>query len=161
MVCPHQVKISRKPRINFNAELRIGVVGAINYAKGAHIVEEMARLLRDRGLATKIYVIGTFTGNTSEEIIVTGPYRREELPDIIEELGVNVFLVPSIVPETFSYVTEELIQMEVPLAVFDLGAPAERVSRYPYGRVIRQINAETALDTLIELYHAMKRGYIA
>jgi GT2 family glycosyltransferase len=159
-VRPHQVQgiIDRRPNLDFNSGLRIGVVGSINYAKGAKIIEDIAKLIEKRELNAKIYVIGEYNGNIRKKIIhVTGPYRREELPDIIEQTGANVFFVPSIWPETFSYVTEELMMMNVPLAVFNIGAPPERVSQYPLGRIIPEINPEVALNTLIELYQEMRR----
>ena len=117
----------------------------------------MAKLIEVRKLNAKIYIIGNYNGNIRKGIIhVTGPYRREELPDIIERTGANVFFVPSVWPETFSYVTEELMQMRVPLAVFNIGAPPERVSQYPLGKVIPEISPEAALNALIELYQEMR-----
>ena len=56
--------------------------------------------------------------------------------------------LPSIWPETFSYVTSEMIAMEVPLCCFDLGAPVERVAEYRLGRVIAEIDAEAALRAM-------------
>jgi glycosyltransferase involved in cell wall biosynthesis len=75
------------------------------------------------------------------------------LADLVEGCGANVFLLPSVWPETFSYVAEELMQMGVPLAVFDLGAPAERVARYAEGLILKRIDAALALDELV-LFHA-------
>ena len=82
-----------------------------------------------------------------------GPYRREQLPGLVETCGANVFLLPSVWPETFSYVAEELMQLGVPLAVFDMGAPAERVVRYDTGLLIDRVDAAHALKQLM-VFHA-------
>jgi len=65
-------------------------------------------------------------------------------------------LLPSIWPETFSYVAEELMQLGVPLAVFNMGAPAERVAQYENGMVIDRVDAAHALQQL-RAFHAKLR----
>lgn len=125
--------------------------------KGAGIVVEMARLILDRQLPVKITVIGSIEGLVeSDAVSITGPYVRQNLPGIIEKVRANVFFVPSIWPETFSYVTAELMEMGVPVAVFNLGAQGERVATYPLGLVIHEIDSANALDQLIA-FHAKLR----
>ena len=55
----------------------------------------------------------------------------------MEANEIDIILVPSICPETFSYTTEEAIKMGLPIAVFDIGAPAERVKSYGKGIILR------------------------
>lgn len=159
-VKPHRVDYLPKcvPRIQRSNEMRIGVVGNINYQKGRTIVEELARLIKNRGIRAKIFVIGSIDSTKllpKDVVSVLGPYDPADLPRIIERFNINVFLVPSIGPETFCYVAEELMQLQVPLVVFNIGAPAERVRSYPRGRVVDEITAEAALKTLVELYEAI------
>jgi hypothetical protein len=45
------------------------------------------------------------------------------------------------------------MQMSYPLAVFDLGAPAERVKRYDKGLIIKKIDAQFALGEIIKMLH--------
>jgi len=47
--------------------------------------------------------------------------------------------------------------MGYPLAVFDLGAPAERVRHYRRGLILPQIDAADALARLMD-YHVHARG---
>jgi len=134
--------------------LHIGVVGEITRQKGAAIVLEMTRLIRDRGLPVQLTVIGHLEGARPSPLLhVLGPYAREQLPTLVAECGANVFFLPSIWPETFSYVAEELMQLGVPVAVFDMGAPAERVARYDPGLLIDRVDAAHALEQLIA-FHA-------
>ncbi|HQV89811.1 MAG TPA: glycosyltransferase, partial [Nitrosomonas sp.] len=67
---------------------------------------------------------------------VTGRYERTALASAIEQSGANIFLFPSIWPETFSYVAHELMACGVPLCCFNLGAPAEAVANYSTGLLL-------------------------
>ncbi|HNW25912.1 MAG TPA: glycosyltransferase [Candidatus Gastranaerophilaceae bacterium] len=57
--------------------------------------------------------------------------------------------IPSIWPETFSYTTAEAMMLKYPVACFDIGAPAQRVKNYDKGVVISKIDAQTALDEIV------------
>lgn len=149
---PHQVRdISAIQLTSQDSFLHIGILGHINrIEKGSGIIKELVALIEQENIAAKITVFGSFNKAPKSPVIkVLGPYKRANLPSLIQKSGVNVFLMPSIWPETFSYVTEELIQMNVPLAVFNLGAPAERVQEYPKGLIISKICAKTALNELL------------
>ena len=137
----------------------IGIVGSISAYKGAAIVKEMARLIERNRLPARLVVIGTLDGATPSPVLrITGPYQRGDLAGLLAKEGIGVAFLPSVVPETFSYVTAELMHHRVPLAVFDLGAPAERVRDYPIGRVISSIDASNALSELIELHRSLVAG---
>jgi glycosyltransferase involved in cell wall biosynthesis len=138
--------------------LVIGVVGNISRHKGSDIVWEMAALIHARQLPVRIAVIGAIENAVHSAVVrVLGPYRAEQLPQLLAEAGVDVCLLPSVCPETYSYVTAELMQLQMPLAVFDLGAPAERVAGYARGRIIPEVSAHAALATI----HALHRDLLA
>jgi len=160
VVQPHVVDYLERHALpsNLHRPLHIGVVGEITKAKGAAIVSEMARLIRQQHLPAEITVIGRLEGGReSGALRILGPYRRPELPHLIKQCGANVFLLPSIWPETFSYVAEELMRLGVPLAVFNLGAPAERVAQYEHGLVLDRVEATHALKELLA-FHADLRA---
>jgi glycosyltransferase involved in cell wall biosynthesis len=150
---------SRIPSIDLDAPLRVGVVGAIGEHKGAAIIRGLANIIRERNSDVEICVIGSIdiANHYSDIVQQTGPYNSGQLSDFIESSGANVFLFPSIWPETFSYVTAELMALEVPVVCFDMGAPAERVSQYSKGMVIKFTeDAGLLLDHLIEFKNTQK-----
>ena len=152
---PHKplVEFPRKPKIDMQAPLSIGVVGALNYPKGAQIVIDVAKIFSEHDPSVKITVIGMLNGiNRLSNLTVTGQYEVSCLPDILEQYKVNVCFFPSIWPETFSYVTSELIALEMPLCAFDIGAPAERIRKYKLGHVMQKIDAETAAREIKGFY---------
>lgn len=160
-ICPHKVDYLPKRRVNLNlaGPLNIGIVGTINIHKGVEIVRQMASIIKKQQLPVTITVVGELERARPTPVIkITGRYERHKLPDLIESSGINVTFLPSICAETFSYVTEEMIQLDVPLAVFNLGAPAERVADYHKGLIINKVDAEYALYELIAFYERLRKG---
>lgn len=130
-------------------QLVIGVVGQVGYHKGAEVVRQLAATIRHDGGPERIVVIGSLESDADPTIVrQTGPYRHEQLAHEIQRAGVNVVLIPSIWPETFSYVTQEMIELGLPVACFNLGAPAERVSRYPKGLILHSMQTDQILQEL-------------
>ena len=155
-VVPHQVDFvpARLPVLDHSAPLVVGIIGQISEQKGALVVKEMLARIDREHLDVRVVVIGALDVPVkSERLRVTGPYRHEELVDLIEANGINLFLFPSVCPETFSYVTEEMIRLELPIVAFDLGAPGERLRSYGKARLCEEIDARSALATLVD-FHA-------
>lgn len=154
-IVPHEVDYmpASKPDLDPAEGLNIGVVGAISYAKGSQLVADLADLTAESDQPVRITVIGTTDREPKAgELNVTGPYDVKNLTQIIESEGVNLFWFPSIWPETFSYVTEELMHLEVPLAVYNIGAPAERVASYHRGLILAKFDVEYTLIELLKFY---------
>jgi GT2 family glycosyltransferase len=137
--------------------LTIGILGAINEAKGAKIIKDLVASIEDDALPIKVVVIGEITEPIHSECFsVTGAYDRNHLGNLIIQHQIDIFLIPSIWPETFSYTTEEIMKMELPLMVFDLGAPAERVKQYTKGVIIPEISAKAVITTAQALSNTLK-----
>ncbi|RYE64978.1 MAG: glycosyltransferase [Oxalobacteraceae bacterium] len=157
-VVPHRLPPQiRRPQVNIGAPLHIGVVGAIGFHKGAGVIAGLADVISARGLPVKITVIGTLEAAYNPSVVhVTGRYEKDDLALLIERSSANVFLLPSICPETFSYVTQEMIDLKLPLVCFDFGAPAERVGTYARGKVLPLTDASLLLDSLIRFHADMR-----
>jgi GT2 family glycosyltransferase/glycosyltransferase involved in cell wall biosynthesis len=155
---PHLVDyIKNRTNVNLNSQLNIGVVGELSEHKGAGIIREIIKLIENRKMPISVTVIGTMQSVPQSKVVhMTGRYKMEDLSRIIEETGANIFFVPSIWPETFCYVAEELMALGVPVAVFNIGAPTERVSKYEKGLIINAIDARSALDALISFYKKLR-----
>lgn len=154
-VVPHRLDHVRlrKPALQDGGSPVIGVIGHIAQHKGAQVVHDLARHIAASGAQVRLVVIGTIDLELPASVAtVTGPYRTEDLPALVERHGVNVGFFPSICPETFSYVTEEMMMMELPLLAFDLGAPGERVTAYSCGQVIPVGDPGSILMALESLY---------
>ena len=116
------------------------------------MVVKAAKAIARQKLDVEIVVLGRLgRAAKSDRLRILGPYTNKELPKLIESERIHVFWVPSVWPETYSYVTTELMRLNVPIACFNLGAPAERVARYPLGRVIERIDPVLAVKELVAL----------
>jgi len=141
VVRPHQpvTTIERPLHIEAARPLTVGVIGSLNVAKGARVVMDLCAHLGRAATEARVVVIGDVDPaelRQSPNLKVHGRYVARDLPTLVEKYGVNACLLPSICPETFSYVTQEIMAMQLPLVCFNLGAPADRVSHYAYGVVI-------------------------
>lgn len=146
-VVPHEVLALRKVKISPHKGINIAVLGDIlNVPKGQKIIQKLEKLL-DHSI--RLMVIGRFDAQT-DQTIVTGPYERENLPDLMEKHQIDIVFIPSVCPETFSYTTAEAIMMGLPVACFNIGAPVERVSKYKKGLIISKIDAQVAVDEMVQ-----------
>ena len=153
-VVPHRVDFqpARLPKLRHAGPLVIGVFGHISVQKGALIVRDVLARIERAHPAARMVVIGTLDlGSSSPSLVVTGPYRREDLSALVESHGINIVLFPSICPETFSYVIEESMLLRLPIVGFDLGAPGERLRSYDLGRLATAVDADAALKAMVEL----------
>jgi glycosyltransferase involved in cell wall biosynthesis len=118
------------------------------------VLRDLSEEILHRGTEIPITVIGTVDAEYQiPSVRETGHYTTDRLAHLIELSGANLFLFPSILPETFSYVIAELIALDVPVICFDFGAPAERISKYHLGQVIPFSNPSILLDELLS-FHA-------
>ncbi len=139
-------------------ELTIGIIGAIGIEKGANIIKDLVDIISRSNIKARVVLIGYTSANIpkSEHYISTGKYNREQLPKLVEEHDIDIFLIPSVVPETFSYTTSEIIAMDKPIAVFNIGAPKDRVKEYSKGMIIPEISAESAWEKIISRWDSNK-----
>lgn len=149
---PHYVPALNK-KAKTTKTLNIGFLGVLCYKKGLDVVKRMAKEIEERNLNIRLKLIGV----SDEEIPgksfrQTGRYRREELPRLVLEEDIDLFFIPAIWPETFSYTTSEIMSMNLPIVVFDIGAPVERVRMYEKGLVLRCDLDEKEILRKIEVF---------
>lgn len=152
-VVPHKtdrmLKVEKKCKMTdtFN----VAILGVLSDRKGLNIVKNILKHIEDKGLPITIVVIGVCEEDISgEHCIVTGRYTREQLPSLMYLYDIDMVFISSVWPETFSYTAEEAMKMCMPVAVFDLGAPAERVHKYEKGIIINNLDAESAVNAICE-----------
>lgn len=155
---PEPRDIMRKPTLQFK-KLQVGVIGNISCYKGAAEVVRLSRYLETINEACKIVVIGNLRMDNLPalpNVIQTGSYRQAELPDLVEKYNVNIALFSSTVPETYSYVMHEIIQLGMPVVSYDRGAQCDCAKEYRYGKVIPEVTPESTWKAIQELYCEMK-----
>ena len=150
---PHNPIAEFKPMRFSSVPLRIGCAGAVGEVKGAGFIVELAKYLKVHAPDVKIVIIGIIDAkDLPDNVIVHGEYALSELPGLIERYRVNIGFISSIWPETFSYVTQELMMLGLPLACFDIGAPRDRIGQWEKGRIIPEMTPESAWAAISDLY---------
>ncbi|MFT6835916.1 MAG: glycosyltransferase involved in cell wall biosynthesis [Francisellaceae bacterium] len=136
---PHSMKYFTHQEIIIapSLKLNIGVIGHITKAKGADVLKQLGEYISENKINADIIVFGQLKEqNRTSNTIVLGPYELNQLANNIQSNNVNVMFMPSICPETFSYATEELMALALPIVSFNLGAQGEKISNYKNGTTI-------------------------
>lgn len=143
---PRVLRRTRKP----GEPLVIGVIGSISRHKGAAVVADLAQAIATAGKPVRIVVIGQVDAACPAEIVEqTGGYAREDLPRLVTRHAIDLVLLPSICPETFSFVAHETVAMGLPLVTLDLGAPADLARAHPLGHVAGDDSGPALLADLL------------
>lgn len=153
-IIPHSVRLFRKVNVKPHTDINIAVLGNISHNKGANVVCEMAKNIPENA---NIIVVGTMKG-APKNITVHGAYKQNRLPQIMEKHRIDLVLIPSIWPETFSYTTSEAISMGLAVACYGIGAPAERVEQYDKGLVLDKISPDENLTQIINFVKRLREN---
>jgi hypothetical protein len=121
------------PLNDFNKNQRIKridilVLGNINYAKGSGMLKSLSHELDRSNSNLYLRHFGSIDiPIQSKHYVNYGPYSiLEEIEDRYSEFNFQAAVFPSICPETYSYVCDELNGMNIPIVAFKIGAPYSR-----------------------------------
>lgn len=118
--------------------LRVLAIGAISKIKGFDVLCKLGTVIRERELPIELALLG-YSMDDSQlgdcGVKVLGRYFDQELPERIRDYAPHLIFVPSIWPETYCYVVSAALSSGRRVAVFDLGAQAERVREHHVGHL--------------------------
>lgn len=143
---PHKVMPLRKVNIKKHNLINIAVLGNITIPKGAEMLKKIDNIL-PKFKNIQMFLFGKRI-NKFRHIKQKGAYKVAELPDLIEKNNIDIILIPSICPETFSYAASETIEMGLPIACFNIGAPVEKIISNNQGIVISEFNEKKVLKEI-------------
>lgn len=134
-IIPHKMKEIHGTVAKYgNHYSKIGFFGTINNeAKGIY----QTRLLLDyidRNI--QIYFVGSENneiGVVQSNVHYIGRYNHDDLLDIINNNEIECAIIPSVAPETFSFLVSELIMINIPVLGFNIGAQGEKIRKYKKG----------------------------
>jgi len=139
-VVPHGNDSPLPPPAASRRSGRVCVVGGIGRHKGYDVLLACARDAASRHLDLEFVVVGDTTGDeallATGHVFIVGTYRPGEVVELIRRQKASLGFVPSVWPETWSLTLTELWQAGLPVAAFDLGAPAERIRKRGLGLVL-------------------------
>ncbi|MCK0151963.1 glycosyltransferase [Marivita sp. S6314] len=115
----------------------IGVPGHLNTQKGAAVIAWLAQALARTGEA-RLVVLGEVAPDCAlpRSVTVLGGYTLEDLPHLVARHEIGLWVIPSLWPETFSYVTHEALATGLPCFGFDLGGQGDALRAQTNGHVV-------------------------
>ncbi len=161
---PHDVVGTSRLRLRPPAPgeaLRVLAIGAISRIKGYEVLLGLADTAQQRALPLRVSLLGYSMDDprlAQAGVALLGRYFDNELQDKIAAHDPHVILVPSIWPETYCYVLSSALSSGRPVAVFDIGAQADRARQHgPHHLVMPLSMAEepaSLADRLLAHVHA-------
>ena len=140
-------------------KLNVGILGQVSYTtKGSEQYIELVRRCRNLPVewhfagATGLFGFEQKLGNLgiNQRIHFHGPYKREDIVNMLAGLGIDLVVILPLWEETYSYILSEALVAGIPVIVSNHGALKERVERDQSGFTVS--NAEEAAAIIAELY---------
>lgn len=130
VVVPH--RDDKYQTIHFDRRTKIFTicaVGRITEEKGFKVLSSLAKYIKEQNLKARVAIIGEKACDDSF-IHFLGKYSSlDEEVGMMRKIKPTIFFLPAIWPETFSFTLSEMLKTDVPIACFDIGAPAERLRK--------------------------------
>lgn len=117
------------PRERPSSVHRVLVVGALSRDKGLDVLRAVAACSVARSAGLRFTLLGYSADDAALRqagVEVLGAYDDDHVVERIRELAPDLVWIPSIWPETYSYVLSAALDAGTRVAVFDLGAQARR-----------------------------------
>ena len=153
----------RMPSLAANEPLRVLSIGALSIPKGANVLAALAHRseLAKELLTFKLIGTGADARRLQRAgVEITGIYRPADLDRLIDAADPHVVLLPSIWPETWSFVLTSALQRGLPIVAFDIGAPAERLRALGRGHLLPLELAHRPADLLDAFRHLREQWVI-
>lgn len=147
IITPHEItQPLRKINTISSSTINIGIIGNIQSVhKGTEILREIENIINHNKFS--LCIIGEYNAHSTRTKVL-GKYNIQDLPDILEKNNINIVFIPSIWPETFNYTSSEAIEMNIPVACFNIGAQGAKILKYKKGLILHQMNAEYILEQI-------------
>lgn len=122
---PHPQKISK-----IDYPVKVAILGKLSKEKGGNIVRAMIDICNRKNLNVNFSLIGYSFDDYPDSLHITGSYNDSEIQSLIKSEKPDIFIFPSVVPETFSYTLSYAIAADVYIMAYDIGAFSERLEGY-------------------------------
>lgn len=136
-------------QVNENGRLCVAFLGVFTIEKGSDIFLEAYHKLKELNIHWKI--IGNINPIYNQileklDIELTGKYERENLTKYL--YGVDLVILPSIRPETYSITLSECWYLGLPVIVADIGAYKSRVIEGNNGLLFRNNDSDNLAEKI-------------
>lgn len=143
MIIPNGTDLSSFKHFNISTknqhkEKNIAFVGGIGDNKG---VKEIVELIKLNPPNIKYHLFGwgtdEYLNENHKNYIYHGKYKRNELPYLLNKNNIDLVVLLSTCPESFSYILSEVIYSQIPVLSFDIGALGSRIEDNGVGETVK------------------------
>jgi GT2 family glycosyltransferase/glycosyltransferase involved in cell wall biosynthesis len=150
------------PSIERSEDINIAIIGAIGPHKGFFVLKDCVEYANKNMLPIKFIFIGYTCDDTSlskfSNVIITGEYTKDDLPDLVKRYKCHVAALLSVWPETYSYTVSEALALGLWPVVFDIGAQMERVRKHDFGTILPLGSGPQKICSLLMDWHNENQG---
>jgi GT2 family glycosyltransferase/glycosyltransferase involved in cell wall biosynthesis len=157
-VMPHEddppPRVSASPLVPSDQAVRVLVIGAISRIKGFDVLQGIAASARGRNLQLDVALLGYSIDDArlaNDGVRMLGRYFDNDLVERIAACDPHIILVPSIWPETYCYALSGALRSGRRIAVFDLGAQADRARRHDPHHLVLPLELADQPDRLADI----------
>lgn len=137
--------------------LTIAFMGNFSTEKGSRNFPRLVRLCADKKLPIQWWILGGIGDETSyreacslADVKTTGFYSTNELPELIKSLGLDLGLIMSMFPESYSKLSRECWQVGLPLIYNKIGV-LETIAFSDFGVKDMQQHLPDVVDKLSQI----------
>ena len=136
----------------------IAILGTLTPHKGLGRLREIARETLRRTLPLRFVLIGHSdpSPTAAEPFEQTGPYKKDDLPQLLKRSGAQAVWFPAQWPETFSYTLSACLETGMPVIAPNLGAFAERLAGRGWSWVVPW---DWDSDRMLEFFLTIRRDH--
>jgi glycosyltransferase involved in cell wall biosynthesis len=118
---------------------RAAILGHLHPVKGSKLLLQMLRANQDDTIEFHSFgkILDQALLKPRLPLISHGPYEREDIVTLLEEASIDLVLILSAIPETFSFTLSEAMLAGRPVLAVDLGAAGDRIREYGCGWLLR------------------------
>jgi GT2 family glycosyltransferase/glycosyltransferase involved in cell wall biosynthesis len=132
--------------------VRILVIGAINQIKGLDVLLRLMPYVRAEQPRCELALLGYSSDDAAlaaAGVQLLGRYFDEQLQERIAQVNPHLIFIPSIWPETYCYALSGALCSGHKVAVFDLGAQAERAREHDPRHLLLPLSQAQQAQTLL------------
>ena len=129
--------IRNKSELN-ESPLNIGFVGNFLNHKGSKVFGDLLKEFEGKS-DVQFFLFGNMyekLDKSYDNLTIIGGYQRDQLQKLLYDYAIELVLLLSTVPETFSFTLSEVLLNNIPVISLDLGSLRERISRYKIGFLV-------------------------
>ena len=129
-------------------DLKVAIVGSMLRHKGKSLIKDVLKASDDD---IRFFHFGDGRVNSSKALYRYGRYERKDIVRLLRSHQIDVVMLLSIWPETFSYTLSEAVAARKPVIVTNFGALKERVQENNLGWVLKDNKPDSICALLSDL----------